>query len=63
MYDSSLVAVADANIASQTSLSLLNVGQNFIISLGVALAMMLAGTQVVKGTMSVGDFVLVQASP
>lgn len=60
VYDSSLIQVADANIASQTSLSLLNVGQNLIISAGVACAMMLAGKQVVAGRMTVGDFVLVQ---
>lgn len=59
VYDSSLIAVADANIASQVSLSLLNAGQNFIISAGVALAMMLAGRQASQGKMSVGDFVLI----
>lgn len=59
VYDQSLIAVADASIASQTSLSVLNVGQNLIISAGVALAMLLAGQQAARGRMSVGDFVLV----
>lgn len=59
VYDESLKAVQDANIASQQSLSLLNAGQNAIISFGVAGAMWLAGREVVNGGMTVGDFVLV----
>ena len=59
VYDESLAAVQEANIVSQQSLSLLNAGQNAIISGGVALAMWLAGRGVVDGSMSVGDFVLV----
>ena len=59
-YDTSLKAVADANIDSQLSLSLLNILQNAVISVGVALAMGIAGHEVKKGKMTVGDFVLVQ---
>jgi ATP-binding cassette subfamily B protein len=59
VYDKSLRAVAKASIESQLSLSLLNVLQNFCISFGVALALMLAGKRVVNGTMTVGDFILV----
>lgn len=59
MYDQSLKAVAAASIDSQLSLSLLNILQNAVISFGVALAMALAGREVVAGTMSIGDFVLV----
>jgi ABC-type transport system involved in Fe-S cluster assembly fused permease/ATPase subunit len=60
VYDKSLQAVAEANIESQLSLSLLNVLQNFCISFGVALALFLAGRRVLAGTMSIGDFILVQ---
>ena len=56
MYDQSLQAVAAASIDSQLSLSLLNILQNAVISFGVALAMALAGREVVAGTMSIGDF-------
>ena len=59
-YDTSLKAVAAANIDSQLSLSLLNILQNAVISVGVALAMGIAGHEVKKGKMTVGDFVLVQ---
>lgn len=60
-YDASLGAVAAASIDSQLSLSALNCCQNGIISFGVGLAMYLAGQEVYDGTMSVGDFVLIQA--
>ena len=53
-------AVASASIDSQLSLSLLNICQNAVISLGVALAMGIAGSEVKSGRMTVGDFVLVQ---
>lgn len=56
MYDQSLQAVAAASIDSQLSLSLLNILQNAVISFGVALAMALAGREVVAGSMSIGDF-------
>ena len=59
VYDASLADVQTANIISQRSLSLLNAGQNAIISFGVALAMGLAGRRVLDGGMTVGDFVLV----
>jgi ABC-type transport system involved in Fe-S cluster assembly fused permease/ATPase subunit len=55
-----LKAVAYASIDSQLSLSLLNLCQNAVISIGVALAMGIAGKEVVQGKMTVGDFVVVQ---
>jgi|APGre2960657444_1045066.scaffolds.fasta_scaffold00243_10 ATP-binding cassette subfamily B protein len=61
VYDKSLASVADASVESQLSLSLLNVVQNAVISFGCFLALYLAGQRVVKGSMTVGDFVLVQA--
>jgi len=61
IYDKSLRIVADASLESQYSLSLLNIAQNAVISVGVAWVLYLAAQRVVKGTMSVGDFILVQA--
>jgi ATP-binding cassette subfamily B protein len=48
-----------AAVRNKTSLSLLNVGQSFIIALGLIAVMIMAGNGVAAGTMTVGDFVLV----
>ncbi|HEY4263700.1 MAG TPA: ABC transporter ATP-binding protein/permease [Micropepsaceae bacterium] len=50
-----------AAIANQRSLSLLNIGQSSILSVGVILVMLLAGYGVVAGRMTIGDFVMVNA--
>jgi ATP-binding cassette subfamily B protein len=42
-------------------LSLLNIGQGFIVAGGLTLVMYLAGKGVLEGTMTIGDFVLVNA--
>jgi ATP-binding cassette subfamily B protein len=47
-----------AAVQSKSSLSLLNIGQSFIIGIGVTLIMLMAGQGVINGTMTVGDFVL-----
>ncbi len=60
-YDETLAAWEKAAIRNQTSLSLLNVGQGFIIAIGVTLLMLLAGNGVMAGTMTIGDLVLVNA--
>jgi ATP-binding cassette subfamily B protein len=52
---------ADAAVRNQTSLSVLHIGQSAIIALGVASVMLLAGEQVLRGQMTVGDLVLVNA--
>jgi ATP-binding cassette subfamily B protein len=57
-YDSSLAGYEHAAIKSQKSLSLLNVGQASIISVGVVLLMYMAAQGVVDGQLSVGEFVL-----
>ncbi len=57
-YDSSLAGYESAAVKSQSSLSLLNVGQASIISVGVVLLMYMAASGVVDGHLSVGDFVL-----
>ena len=50
-----------AAIRSSRTLSLLNVGQGAIISLGLVSVMSMAGHGVVDGTMTLGDFVAVNA--
>ncbi len=58
-FDKSLVLYQKAAVRSQESLSLLNVGQAIIISIGLTLIMYMAARGIVNGTMSVGDFVVV----
>jgi ATP-binding cassette subfamily B protein len=58
-YDGSLRRYEDAAVASRSSLSLLNVGQGFIIAGGLVALMSMAGFGVKSGTMTVGDFVMV----
>ena len=60
-YDEMLAAWEKAAVRNQTSLSLLNAGQGTIIAIGVTILMLLAGNGVVRGTMTLGDLVLVNA--
>ncbi len=50
-----------AAIRSSRTLSLLNIGQGAIISVGLVIVMAMAGQGVVNGTMTIGDFVAVNA--
>src|SRR6266446_3252206 len=50
-----------AAIRSSRTLSLLNIGQGIIISAGLAAVMIMAGYGVADGTMTLGDFVAVNA--
>jgi len=58
-FDAALRAYEHAAVRSQTTLSLLNVGQGAIIAVGLAAVMILASDGVVAGRMTLGDFVLV----
>jgi ATP-binding cassette subfamily B protein len=60
-YDGTLSEWEEMAVKSQTSMSLLNVGQGAIIAIGVTLIMVFAANGVVNGSMSVGDLVLVNA--
>mgnify|MGYP003385909827 CR=1 FL=1 len=60
-YDQTLSSWETSAIKNQTSLSLLNIGQGTIISVGLTLLMILAGQGVVDGSLSLGDLVLVNA--
>jgi ABC-type transport system involved in Fe-S cluster assembly fused permease/ATPase subunit len=60
-YDGSLQQLERAAVKSQTSLSLLNVGQSAIIAVTVTLLVWRATVGVVAGTLTLGDLVLVNA--
>ena len=60
-YDQNLASWERAAVKSQTSLSLLNLGQSIIIAVAVTLIMWRATVGVVSGTMTIGDLVLVNA--
>ncbi len=60
-YDEHLKNWETAAVRNQTSLAVLNAGQSGIIAIGVTLLMLLASDGVVKGSMSLGDLVLVNA--
>lgn len=58
-YDSALQRYERASVISKTSLSLLNIGQAFIIGVGLTIIVLMAGRDVVDGSMTIGDFVMV----
>jgi ATP-binding cassette subfamily B protein len=58
-FDRSLAGFEAAAIKNQTSLSLLNIGQGFIIGAGLIIIMTMAAKGVVSGSQTIGDFVLV----
>lgn len=60
-YGETLGDWQDAAVMSQTSMSGLNITQGSIIAVGVTLIMVLAAQEVMAGTMSLGDLVLVNA--
>jgi ATP-binding cassette subfamily B protein len=60
-YDENLHRLEKASIKSQTSLSVLNLGQSLIIASTVTLLVWRATLGVVGGTMTLGDLVLVNA--
>ena len=60
-YDEQLIRWQRAQERSQVSLSWLNMGQAFIIAIGVTLMMWRATVGVAEGRMTIGDIVLVNA--
>jgi ABC-type transport system involved in Fe-S cluster assembly, permease and ATPase components len=60
-YDHALDRYERAAVKSQVSLSLLNIGQAAIISIGLTVVMWMAARGIAAGRMSIGDFVLVNA--
>ncbi len=60
-YDTNLQSLEKASIKSQTSLSMLNLGQSLIVAVAVTLLVWRATVGVVEGRMTLGDLVLVNA--
>src|SRR6516165_2794930 len=60
-YDAALQAYERAAVKSETTLTLLNLGQGTIIATGLVAIMTLAARGVAAAEMTVGDFVLVNA--
>ncbi len=58
-YDKNMEHWEEAAVRNQVSLALLNSVQSVIIAIGVTALMLLAAQEVVQGTMTVGDLVLV----
>ena len=60
-YDESLEALRRARLKSQTTLSLLNAGQQLIIAVGLVAMLWMATQGVVDGKLTLGDLVMVNA--
>ncbi|HKF71200.1 MAG TPA: ABC transporter ATP-binding protein/permease [Stellaceae bacterium] len=60
-FDVALQAYEKAAVKSQTTLAFLNVGQGIIIAIGLVVVMLLAGSGVAAGRLTVGAFVMVNA--
>ena len=60
-YDESLEALRRARLKSQTTLSLLNAGQQLIIAVGLVAMLWMATQGVVDGRLTLGDLVMVNA--
>ncbi len=58
-FDDSLVRYQKAAVGSQVTLSMLNIGQQVVVNVGLAIVLVMAGYGVVNGSMTIGDFVLV----
>lgn len=60
-YDSAMELYEDAAIRTNYSLAFLNFGQSLIITTGLVIVMVMAAMGVNDGTLTVGDFVMVNA--
>ena len=60
-FDSSMQLYETAALKTSYSLSFLNIGQTILISIGLISVMVMAASGVQNGTLTVGDFVLVNA--
>jgi len=58
-YDKSLAVYEKASLKTQESLAMLNWGQNAVFSVGLTAVMILASQNIMAGTMTVGDLVMV----
>ena len=60
-YDANLGRLENARVRATTSLAMLNLGQTVVVALGVTAMMWRAADGVVRGTLTIGDLVLVNA--
>ena len=60
-YDHNMLAWQKASVKNLVSLSLLNTGQGVIIGVGLTILLVMAANEVAAGTMTLGDFVMVNA--
>ena len=60
-YDSAMAGYEQAAIKTNYSLAFLNFGQSLLITAGLVAVMVMAAIGVQKGTLTVGDFVMVNA--
>ena len=60
-YDASMERYEGAAVKTGQSLAMLNAGQTLIITAGLVAVMVMAALEVQAGTLTVGDFVMVQA--
>ncbi len=60
-YDKAMAGYEGAAIRTSTSLSILNTGQTLIFTLGLITLMLMAAYGVADGTLTVGEFVMVNA--
>ncbi len=58
-FNNAMRIYEDSAVKARASLSIVNIGQGGIIALGLFLVMGIAGEDIAKGNMSVGDFVVV----
>ncbi len=60
-FDRSMAGYEDAAVKTTTSLTLLNAGQAVLFTAGLVSVMLMAGAGVADGSLTVGDFVMVNA--
>ena len=60
-YDKSMAVYEKAAVKTWVSLAVLNAGQAAIYSVGLTIVMMMAGSAILKGTATIGDFVMINA--
>ncbi|MCW5716607.1 MAG: ABC transporter ATP-binding protein/permease [Bauldia sp.] len=60
-FDVAMERYQDAATKTWTSLAWLNLGQTVIFTIGMTIAMVMSASEVVRGTLTIGDFVLINA--
>jgi ABC-type transport system involved in Fe-S cluster assembly fused permease/ATPase subunit len=60
-FDQSIGRYEKAAVKTWISLAVLNAGQAFVFSIGLTISMVMAGYEVAASTMTVGDFVMINA--